>query len=180
MPKKHSRKLKFLFILALLVLATGCGTMKAKTGNTVKVDYLGTTEGKVFDTSIKEEAEKAGVYNDARDYAPLEFKVGAGQMIKGFDNAVLGMAVGEEKTVTLNPEEAYGSYNPELVKEVPLAALKAKDEMPKVGQRIQLMTNKGPLVGMVKEIKDTTIVLDFNPELAGKSLTFKIILRDVA
>ena len=52
--------------------------------------------------------------------------------------------------------------------------------MPKFGQRIQLMTNKGPLVGMVKEIKDTTIVLDFNPELAGKSLTFKIILREIA
>ena len=169
-----------MFILAFLILATGCETMKAKTGSVVKVDYLGTTGGKVFDTSIKDEAERAGIYNDARDYAPLEFKVGAGQMIKGFDNAVMGMAVGEEKTVTIPPEEAYGSYNPELVKEIPIAALKAKDDMPEAGRRIQLMTNKGPLVGTVKDVKADTIVLDFNPELAGKALTFKIILRNIA
>lgn len=153
--------------------------MKAKIGDTVKVDYVGTTDGKLFDTSIKEEAEKAGIYNEGRAYEPLEFEVGAGQMIKGFDKAVEGMEVGEEKTIEIPPEEAYGEHNPELVKDLPISALKAKGVMPEAGQRIELMTPQGPLAAEVKEVTDEKIILDLNHELAGKTLTFKITLREV-
>ncbi|MFH0752878.1 MAG: peptidylprolyl isomerase [archaeon] len=153
--------------------------MKAKTGNTVKVDYVGTTEGKMFDTSIKEEAEKGGIYNEQRPYEPLEFEVGAGQMIQGFDKAVQGMEVGEEKTVDIAPGEAYGEYNHELIKELPLESLKDNGITPETGQKIQLMTPQGPLTAIVKEITDDKIILDFNHELAGKTLTFKIILREI-
>ncbi len=83
--------------------------VEAKNGDTVRVHYLGKFPGgKVFDTSMEKEAEKAGIYNKGRDYKPLQVTIGADQVIKGFNDALLGMAPGEEKTVTLSPEQAYG------------------------------------------------------------------------
>ncbi|HDI73234.1 MAG TPA: hypothetical protein ENF58_03780 [Candidatus Altiarchaeales archaeon] len=77
-------------------------------GKIVKVDYIGKFEnGTVFDTSIEDEAKKAGIYNKFRSYEPFSFVVGEGQVIEGFDNAVLGMKVGEEKEVTIPPEKGY-------------------------------------------------------------------------
>jgi len=89
-------------LLGALVLSSCSGAATAKAGDTVKVDYTGTlTDGTVFDSSIGK--------------TPLEFTVGAGQMIKGFDNAVLGMKVGQNKTVVLPPEDAYGTHRDDLV-----------------------------------------------------------------
>lgn len=67
--------------------------------------YLG---GKVFDTSIESEAKKTGLYNRSRDYKPIQVKLGSGQVIQGFDEALVGMALNEEKEVTIPPEKAYG------------------------------------------------------------------------
>ncbi len=87
----------------------------AKAGNIVKVDYLGTlTDGTVFDTSIAAEAKKAGL-PPRPSYSPLEFTVGSGQMIGGFDKAVVGMKAGEEKTVTIPAEQAYGPVQKSLI-----------------------------------------------------------------
>ena len=81
----------------------------AKNGDKVRVHYLGKFPGgKVFDTSLEKEAIKAGIYNRSRDYKPLEVTLGAGQVIKGFNDAIVGLKPGEEKTVTLPPEQAYG------------------------------------------------------------------------
>jgi peptidylprolyl isomerase len=88
---------------------SGQGSLKAQKGDTVFVHYLGKyVGGKVFDTSMQSEATKAGLYNPARDYKPLEVKLGAGQVIPGFEEALLGMSVNEEKEVTIPPEKAYG------------------------------------------------------------------------
>ena len=82
---------------------------EATNGDTVRVHYVGKFPGgKVFDTSLEKEAIKAGIFNKSRDYKPLEVKLGAGQVIKGFNDAIVGMKAGEEKTVTLPPEKAYG------------------------------------------------------------------------
>ena len=105
----------FLFLIGI-VLVSGCADSdtgenmeKVKEGDYVKVDYIGELEdGTIFDTSIKDAAIEGEVYNPNRAYEPLGFTVGAGQMIAGFDSGVVGMAVGEEKTLTLPPEEAYG------------------------------------------------------------------------
>ncbi|MDQ1343853.1 MAG: hypothetical protein QG650_573 [Patescibacteria group bacterium] len=95
---------------------TATETRIVKAGDTVAVDYLGKLEdGTVFDTSIKSEAEKAGKLNAGRDYAPLLFTVGAGQMIKGFDQGVVGMKVGEKKTLRIAPEDAYGTKGTEEI-----------------------------------------------------------------
>lgn len=84
-------------------------------GDAVSVHYVGKLDdGTVFDTSEKEEAMEAGIYNEMRDYEPLKFTVGAGQMIKGFDEGVVGMKAGEEKILKIPPEEAYGEYVEEL------------------------------------------------------------------
>jgi len=83
--------------------------VEAKNGDTVRVHYLGKFPGgKVFDTSMEKEAIKAGTYQKGRDYKPLTVTLGKGQVIKGFNDAIVGMKPGEEKTVTLPPELAYG------------------------------------------------------------------------
>jgi len=79
-------------------------------GDTVRVHYLGKFQGgKVFDTSMIKEAQKAGLYNPSRDYKPLQVKIGAGQVIPGFEEALIGMKVNDEKEVSIPPAKAYGT-----------------------------------------------------------------------
>lgn len=145
--------------------------MAVKKGDSVKVDYVGSLDdGKVFDTSIQAEAKKAGLPLRP-SYEPLEFVVGAGQMIKGFDDAVVGMEEGEEKTVHIEAADAYGESRDELVLTVDKANINGEV---KTGMQLQ-----SPRLGTgtVMEVKESVLIVDFNPELAGKALNFKIILR---
>ena len=103
-----------------------------------------------------------------RDYQPLTFTVGAGQMIKGFDEGVVGMRVGEEKTLKIPPEEAYGECIEDLLRELPIEAVNFD---PEVG--MQLATETG-LKGIVTEVGEKNFVVDFNHELAGKTLIFEV------
>ncbi|MFZ2499860.1 MAG: peptidylprolyl isomerase [Methanosarcina sp.] len=142
---------------------------KVENGDAVSVDYVGKLEdGTVFDTSVKEAAIEAGMYNEMRGYKPLTFTVGAGQMIKGFDDGVVGMRVGEEKTLKIPPEEAYGEYREELSSEIPVDAV---DFTPEVG--MQLATETG-MRGIVTKVSENNFVIDFNHELAGKTLIFEV------
>jgi FKBP-type peptidyl-prolyl cis-trans isomerase 2 len=142
---------------------------KIEDGDAISVDYIGKLEdGTVFDTSVKEVAVKAGIYNEMRGYEPLRFTVGAGQMIKGFDEGVVGMEVGEKKTLKIPPEEAYGEHDEEFLRELPIEAI---DFAPQVG--MQLATETG-LTGFVTEVGEKTFVVDFNHRLAGKTLIFEV------
>jgi FKBP-type peptidyl-prolyl cis-trans isomerase 2 len=142
---------------------------KVESGDVVSVDYVGKLkDGTVFDTSVKEAAVEAGIYNQMRNYEPLTFSVGAGQMIQGFDDGVVGMKVGEIKTLEIPAEEAYGEYDPELSREFPVEAVAF---IPEVG--MQLATDDG-LRGVVKEVGEKSFVIDFNHELAGKMLIFEV------
>ncbi|MGB9928323.1 MAG: FKBP-type peptidyl-prolyl cis-trans isomerase [Methanosarcina sp.] len=143
-------------------------------GDTISVDYIGKLEdGTVFDTSIKEVAVEAGIYNQMREYQPLTFTVGAGQMIKGFDEGVVGMKAGDEKSLEIPPEEAYGEYNEEFLKELPVDAVSFT---PEVG--MQLATETG-LTGAVTEVNEKNFTIDFNHQLAGKTLIFTVKLVSV-
>lgn len=83
--------------------------LSAQKGDTVSVHYVGKyVGGQVFDTSIESEAKKSGLYSPARDYKPLQVKLGSGQVIAGFEEALNGMKINEEKEVTIPPEKAYG------------------------------------------------------------------------
>jgi peptidylprolyl isomerase len=140
---------------------------KAKKGDVVKVHYKGKlNSGKQFDSSEGRE--------------PLEFTVGAGQMIAGFDAAIPGMVVGEKKTVTIAPADAYGEKNEEAIIEYPKSNIPADIKL-EPGMKLQLRGNSGqPIPVVVAEIKEEVVVLDANHELAGKELIFDIELVEIA
>ena len=148
----------------------------AASGDTVGVYYIGKlTNGELFDTNVEEEAAKAGL--PARpSYPLLTFTVGAGQMISGFDTAVLGMKEGEEKTVTLTPAQAYGEKNPDAIISVPLDKIGNSSGM-KVGA---LLYAQNGAAGKVIEVNATDAKVDFNHELAGQSLVFTIKMMNIA
>ena len=139
---------------------------QAKSGATVRIHYTGTLEdGTQFDSS------------DGRD--PLEFALGGGQVIPGFDSAVDGMAVGENKSVTIQPDQAYGERHEQLVQEVPKSAL-PEDMEPAVGMQLQSQSPDGQVMNlMVTDVTDETITVDANHPLAGQALTFAIELVEI-
>lgn len=140
---------------------------KAKANDTVKVHYTGKlTDGEIFDTSVHRE--------------PLEFTVGAGQMIKGFDAAVDGMELNEKKTVTIAAAEAYGERNEELIQHVPRTQL-PEGMNPEVGQTLMAQGQGGqPIELTVTETADNSVTVDANHKLAGKDLVFEIELVEIA
>lgn len=144
-------------------------------GDTVGVYYIGKlTTGELFDTNVQSEAQKAGLPTRP-SYPLLTFTVGAGQMISGFDTAVVGMKEGEEKTVTLPPAQAYGEKNPEAIIAVPLDKIGNSTGM-KVGA---ILYAQNGATGKVIEINATDAKVDFNHELAGQSLVFTIKMVNI-
>ena len=165
-------KTQHIILLCIFILATvsiiGCGGggsgPAAGEGDRVAVHYTGTLDdGTVFDSSV------------GRD--PLEFVLGAGEMIPGFDKAVRGMKVGQTKKVTLSPDEAYGPYDPELV----FMAIRDKLGLEvQVGQQLRLQTESGKtVIATVTQVTEENITVDANHALAGKELTFEIELMTI-
>jgi len=133
---------------------------KIKNGNTVTVNYTGKLEdGTVFDSSLLENRE------------PLTAKLGEGKLIKGFEDGLLDMSEGEKKTIEINPSEAYGEYNELLLNEIPKSNV---PETIQVGETLQGMTQQGPIIVKVVEVKEDTVVIDANHPLAGKKLIFDL------
>ena len=139
---------------------------KAKKGDVVKVHYKGKlNSGEQFDSSEGRE--------------PLEFTVGAGQMITGFDEAIHGMNVGEKKTITIAPEKAYGEKKEEAIIEFPKSNIPADMKL-EPGMKLQLRNEAGqPVPVIVTEVKDEIVILDANHELAGRELIFDIELVEI-
>jgi FKBP-type peptidyl-prolyl cis-trans isomerase 2 len=108
-------------LTALLVYGSNSNQVSVEIGDTVHVEYTGRLlDGTVFDTSDPELANSSGIYNPGRIYQPLKFVVGSGMMIEGFDKGVIGMREGEKKTLTIPPEQAYGSRDPGKINVLPL------------------------------------------------------------
>ena len=138
-----------------------------KKGNKVKIEYTGTfDDGIVFDAS-----EKHG--------QPLEFEVGSGQVIKGFDDAVVGMKKGEEKKIAIPPAEAYGEVKAELNKKVPRKQL-PQDQEPKVGMVLAVgLPNGQQFPARIVAVTTEDVTINLNHPLAGKTLHFKIKVAEV-
>ena len=139
---------------------------QAKTGDTVKVHYTGKLDdGTVFDTSA--------------DREPMQFKIGEGQLIPDFEQAVVGMNPGDSKTVQIPSDKAYGPHHEEMVmvvdrKEFP------EDLAPQVDQRLQVNQQDGQTFAvMVTDVSESKVTLDANHPLAGKDLTFDIQLTEI-
>lgn len=139
---------------------------QVKDGDVVRVHYTGKlTNGEQFDSSQGRE--------------PLEFTVGAGQMIKGFDDAMPGMTVGEKKTINIAADDAYGQKDENAIIEFPKENI-PNDMKLDVGMQLQLRNESGqPFPVTISEIKDDIIVLDANHMLAGKELVFDIELMEI-
>ena len=139
---------------------------QAKDGATVKVHYKGSlSDGTVFDSS--------------EDREPLEFQIGSQQIIPGFENNVKGMEVGETKTFTVSPEEAYGDRNEQMLVDVEREQLPPEIE-PEEGMMLQVRGQDGSVSNVVvSEVSDDKVTLDANHPLAGKDLTFEVKLEDI-
>lgn len=139
---------------------------QAKSGDTVKIHYTGRlADGTVFDSSSGRE--------------PLQFSIGSGQVIPGFEEAVAGMAVGEKKTTMIPCTKAYGERNPSMTMVVDKKHVPT-DIDPEVGQRLQVGSPSGEVLAVtVVDIGDDNITLDANPPLAGEDLTFDIELVEI-
>ena len=141
--------------------------MPIKDGNKIKVEYTGTLEDKtVFDTSVGKE--------------PLEFVVGSGQLIAGFDTGVLGMEKGEEKEIKLQSADAYGEPNPQLIQKIPREKLPL-DQEPVPGMVIAVSFPNGQqMPAKIMDVDDKEITIDLNHPLAGKILNFKIKIIEIS
>jgi FKBP-type peptidyl-prolyl cis-trans isomerase 2 len=159
-----------LLILIGLVFASGCVSQDTvEQGDYVTVDYIGSFEnGSVFDTSIEQVALDSGLYDPGRDYEPLGFVAGQGQVIEGFDEAVIGMSVGEEKTVTIPPEKAYGNYSQDRLFQFPSEEFTNANITPEVGAKVPTMLGTCTIV----EVTEGNVTLDCNHQLAGETLVF--------
>jgi FKBP-type peptidyl-prolyl cis-trans isomerase 2 len=136
---------------------------KVKEGDTVKVHYTGTLKnGEVFDSS--------------KDKEPLEFTLGEGQLIPGFEKAVVGMAIGDSASIDIPSDEAYGEEREDLIINVPKDQL-PEDITPQVGMQLQVNQGNGqPIPVRIKEVGETELTLDANHPLAGQDLSFEIEL----
>ena len=135
-------------------------------GDKVKVHYHGRlTDGTTFDSSEGRE--------------PLEFEVGSGNVIAGFDEGVKGMTVGQKKTVQIPVDQAYGPKDPEMIVEFPKANF-PPDMEPEVGMRLNMTNNTGQVIPVViVDVKPETVILDANHPLAGEDLVFEIELVSI-
>jgi len=139
---------------------------QAKVGDTIRVHYTGTLDnGTVFDSSVGRE--------------PLQFTIGLGQVIPGFDKGVVGLNLNESKTITIPADQAYGQYRADLVQ------VAARDQFPtdselEVGQVLQVSQPNGQIILVtITNVTDTDVTLDANHPLAGKNLTFEIQLVEI-
>ena len=150
---------------------------KVATGDKIIVDYIGRLDDhNVFDTSVESIAKASGKYNPNRDYeAGLEFTVGAGQMIAGFDAGVVGMKLGETKTLKIPADQAYGQKKDELIGKIPLEQVGDLSGM-SVGTQVLL---GGKIPATITEITDKDITVDANHELAGKDLIFDVTIKKI-
>ncbi|MCP9482721.1 peptidylprolyl isomerase [Shimia sp. CNT1-13L.2] len=139
----------------------------AKSGDKVRIHYTGTlSDGSVFDSSEGRE--------------PLEFTLGSGQVIPGFDAGVTGMSVGEKKTVEIPCDQAYGPSHPEAIQDVPREQIPAEIPL-EVGLQLQMQAPTGQVVPVtVVKITEEAVTLDANHALAGKDLTFALELVEIA
>lgn len=155
--------------------------MAIETGDVVTLEYTGRLDdGTVFDTSREAVAEAADLDADPdREYEPLTVEVGAGRLIEGLEDAVVGLEEGAETTVTVPPAEAYGEWTEDLVEEFRTADLREELDGGGLTEGAYLRGRQGER-GEIVHVDDETVRVDFNPELAGERLEFEIEVVEVS
>lgn len=169
------------FLLSLtagLFLHTGCGGKSDKPAEKGDPDYL-VTQGDLVKVEYKGTLEDGTVFDESQKGAPLEFTVGSGQVIPGFDQGLIGMKLNEVKTVTIPPEDAYGMPQPDMIRDFHRSFFPEDLEL-ETGLVLQLQDQSGRThQAIVAEIKGDSVGLDLNHPLAGKTLVFEIKVTDI-
>ena len=150
--------------------------MKVEKGDFVVFNYIGKFEnGEIFGTTYENIAKEAGIYTEDRTYGPLGANVGVGALISGMDEGLIGMEVGEKKTITIPPEKGYGMPRDDLIIDVPTSEFEKAGIEPIEGAYI--MTDSG--IARITAVGEENVTLDFNHPLAGKTLIFEVEIVDI-
>ncbi len=175
-----------LLLIAAVALLAGCaGQAKTvKTGDNVTVDYIGWYDnGTIFDTSNLSIAQQSGLWQPDRTYTPLAFTVGNQEVIPGFENATIGMKVGESKNITLKPADAYGEYDPTAVMPINMSDFVELNVTPTVNMTLDNVFYWPVRVDAINinpaDYNNSTVMVDFNFPMAGKTLHFMITVRSI-
>jgi FKBP-type peptidyl-prolyl cis-trans isomerase 2 len=145
---------------------------KLKEGDFAKISYTGRSAvtGKVFDTTSAEKAKEAGIFEEGRKYAPLLVVIGKGHVVKGLEESLKEMGVGEQKSVEIPPENAFGNRDPNLVRILPLAEFKKREIDPFPG----LLLDLDGMKGIVKSVSGGRVMVDLNHPLAGERVVYDV------
>ncbi len=145
-------------------------------GDFVRISYIGKIKdtGDVFDTTIEEVAKEAGIYSDKVTFRSESVIIGAGHVIKGLDEALIGLEVGEKEVIEVPPEKAYGVRDPSMVKTYRLKEFKKHGLKPHPGMTVDIEGKRG----RVQNVSAGRVVVDFNSELAGRAVTYEINVEE--
>ncbi|MFH1285476.1 MAG: peptidylprolyl isomerase [Candidatus Micrarchaeota archaeon] len=145
---------------------------KIASGDFIKIEYSGKVGAKnqVFDTTDVKTAKEAGIFDEKKKYGASLVVVGKEQCIPGLDEALQGMDVGEQKTVEIAPEKAFGARNPELVRVVPISEFRKRNIEPFPGMPVQLDN----ATAMIRSVNSGRVLVDMNHPLAGEKVTYEV------
>lgn len=150
--------------------------MTIKNGDFVQLDYIGRVDGKIFDLTQESVAKKENIYNDHVNYGPVTIIVGAGHLLKGIDDSLVGKKVGENFTVEVPPEKGFGKKNPKLIKIIPEKSFREQKVKPYPGMQV----NIDGLIGNILSAGGGRVIIDFNHPLASKTLNYEVsVLKKV-
>lgn len=148
-----------------------------KEGDFVSIDYIGILEDgqEIFDLTDKKVAKEKKIYQEGRDYSPATIIVGAGHLVKGLEKKLVGLRLGETKEVLIEPNEAFGRRDGQLMKLVPLKIFIKQQIRPYPGMQVNLQG----ILGRVQSVESGRVLVDFNHPLAGKKLKYIVTIRDI-
>lgn len=146
-----------------------------KSGDFVSIDYIGKVKdtGEIFDVTVEEAAKKNNVYNPKVSYRPINVVVDANFIIKGIDDALKEMEVGDKKMIVVEPDKAFGERNPDFVRPIPLSNFKGEKVDPQPGAYVEINGMRGKILS----VDGGRIRVDFNHPLAGKKLEYEIEVK---
>jgi len=151
--------------------------MAIKNGDFVRLEFTGKIKetGDVFDTTNEEIATEAGILVENKDYGPIPIIIGGKHLLKAIDERIIGMDVGDSKEIEISPEDGFGERNPDLIQLVPMREFKKQGMTPYVGMELTAEGQKG----RVLTISGGRIKVDFNHELAGKTLEYSVVITEI-
>jgi FKBP-type peptidyl-prolyl cis-trans isomerase 2 len=149
---------------------------KLKDGDFIKISYTGKTAatGKIFDTTDAEKAKEAGITEEGRNYAPVLVVLGKNHVVKGLEDALRNMSIGEQKSVELTPEKAFGARDPGLVRIIPLSEFKKRELDPFPGMVLDFDGKNG----IVKSVSGGRVMVDLNHPLAGEKIVYEVKVEE--